>query len=153
MKKYIAIVDKAMEDLQFQCGEPLFNPDVSPDSSSAKKFAELQKNNPIVVNQSLYCHSTLEAIYYSNSLGPLRCYKCGTDVSEIQELITKRDTLLKDYFLVHPSCPECGPNFFKMRKRQRPQAGKQKSVKKNTPCRGNGVLDYHLLNVTLTYHF
>ena len=78
----------------------------------------------------LYCHSTLEAIYYSNSLGPLRCYKCGTDVSEIQELITKRDTLLKDYFLVHPSCPECGPNFFKMRKRQRPQAGKQKSVKK-----------------------
>ena len=49
-----------------------------------------------ITNQNLDCTSDLEAAYYSKQLGPIRCYKCGMDVSKDKEISEEFDQKKKN---------------------------------------------------------
>ena len=91
---------KGLEEIEFECGQPLFEVGSKP---YQKEFAEV-----VVVNQNLDCESPIEVVYYSKKLGPIRCYLCAIDLTSDPERLKIYEEKKLIYSVVLPTCDSCG---------------------------------------------
>ena len=115
-----------IENIEFQCGEPLFPEDfgvVSPDHTDFDKQKDFFER--FVVNQNLSYDSPVETILYKTTKHII-CRICGVDLSENQGILDDIERLSTKFYTVIPTCKseECGEFYCKRPKKR--AAGKRR---------------------------
>ena len=120
------LFQKDLENIEFECGVRLFE---SGPLDYQAKFSQVT-----ITNQNLDCTSDLEAAYYSKQLGPIRCYKCGMDVSKDKEISDEFDLKKSEFGIVYPSCKDCG-HFKCSRPKKKKQAKRRVSFEQKSSAK------------------
>ena len=101
------------------CGDPQRTMPANGKKEYQKTFAE-----KVITNQKLDCTSPLETVYFSKKLGPVKCFRCGLELSAEPERMKMYESEKSKFSVVLPTCELCGEfkKQFPKKKTGKPEA-------------------------------